>query len=297
MRNTLPPLIDHSQPGCPASLDWFATPRPRFDFERVMSTPHLQFVAVLDGQRCRGHVLARGKTGFEAFDTADISRGLHNTPHEAATALSRARLGALARFEHARKVIAETVAVDVVLEIRDSAWDLARLAKDRTLIINAMEIQVRAERRLGELIKAQKETVGLATGGEHGGRTKIDGSRAAPSNARPTLADAGIDKKLSSRAQKLASLPGEDFEVRMATWRASAEQSAECLTAKVLYGTFDPRMAFRGEIEWQTPGPYIELARAVLGGIDLDPASSAAAQERVKATTIFTQQDDGLTQR
>jgi hypothetical protein len=35
-----------------------------------------------------------------------------------------------------------------------------------------------AERRLGEMIAHQKATVGLATGGERGGRQKIDGTRA-----------------------------------------------------------------------------------------------------------------------
>ena len=69
------------------------------------------------------------------------------------------------------------------------------------------EIRMRAERRLGELITLQKETVGLATGGEHGGKPSIDGTRMEPSIKRPTLAESGIDKKLSSHAQKVASIP------------------------------------------------------------------------------------------
>ena len=77
----------------------------------------------------------------------------------------------------------------------------ARQAKNRELEVDAAEIRMRAERRLGELIRAQKETVGLATGG---GDTS-GGSRKAPPQEPPSLADAGIDKKLSSRAQKLAA--------------------------------------------------------------------------------------------
>ena len=39
------------------------------------------------------------------------------------------------------------------------------------------------------------------------------GSKGAPVlDQRPTLADAGIDKKLSSRAQKLAAVPEAEFE-------------------------------------------------------------------------------------
>ncbi len=72
----------------------------------------------------------------------------------------------------------------------------AHQAKNRQLEVDSAEIRMPAERRSGELIRAQKETVGLATGGQRGGRRKIDGSREEPTNKPPTLAEAGIYKKL-----------------------------------------------------------------------------------------------------
>jgi len=49
-----------------------------------------------------------------------------------------------------------------------------------------------------------------------------------------------------------------------------------------------------GENEWYTPDEHIAMAVAVLGSIDLDPASSLKANERVGAAQIFTEADNGL---
>jgi ParB family chromosome partitioning protein len=51
-----------------------------------------------------------------------------------------------------------------------------------------------------------------------------------------------------------------------------------------------------GCYEWYTPGFIIDLARKVLGKIDLDPASCETANKVVEATRYFTEEDDGLVQ-
>ncbi len=47
--------------------------------------------------------------------------------------------------------------------------------------------------------------------------------------------------------------------------------------------------------DWHTPIAYIDAAREVMGGIDLDPFTSVQANDRVKAKNYYTEADDGLT--
>jgi hypothetical protein len=46
--------------------------------------------------------------------------------------------------------------------------------------------------------------------------------------------------------------------------------------------------------EWYTPSKYIEAAREVMGSIDLDPASCELANQTVRASKYYTEQENGL---
>lgn len=46
--------------------------------------------------------------------------------------------------------------------------------------------------------------------------------------------------------------------------------------------------------EWHTPAVYIEAARKLMNGIELDPASCAEANRIVRATKYYTKEQNGL---
>lgn len=124
---------------------------------------------------------------------------------------------ALVKYEAARRALAEAVAVDEVMAIHDQAEAMRhamRIAGDKALEIQAAQIRFRAERRLGELIAEQRKTVGLNRGRAGAGRPRLGGSdeEQPKSDERPTLAQVGIDRKLSSKAQRLAAMDAAAFE-------------------------------------------------------------------------------------
>lgn len=120
----------------------------------------------------------------------------------------------LARYDAACRAVSEAKTVDDVREIRaqaDAMRAYAKQAKNRQLELDAAEIRIRAERRLGELMAAQGEVVGKATGAMGIG-TSAGLNKTRTPEAPPTLAEAGIDKNLAHRARTYAAVPAERFE-------------------------------------------------------------------------------------
>lgn len=141
----------------------------------------------------------------------------------------------LVKYDAACRAIAEAKGVDEIVMIRDKAQAItaaARIAKNHGMEIDAAEIRIRAERRLGEMIAEQKRTVGLNKGGWTERKRKSCGADVEPQDS-PPLAVVGIDKKLSSRSQSIAAIPQRDFEETLAEHR-EAQKAVTSQTMKKL---------------------------------------------------------------
>jgi hypothetical protein len=105
-------------------------------------------------------------------------------------------------------------------------------AKKKQLEIDAAEIRLRAEYQLGKMIDAQKRGIGLNRGAAG---SRVSGTKRVPlKDARPTLAAAGIDKKLSASSQKLAAVPEPTFIAMLAGWRERVQRDGERITIDLL---------------------------------------------------------------
>jgi len=190
----------------------------------------------------------------------------------------------LVRYDAARHALQVAVSVDEVKDIRDKAQAMAayaRQAHDTALVEWATEIKVRAERRAGELLRAN---------GVKAGNPQLS----KDTTIAPKLAELGISRDQSSRWQKLAAVSEDKFEQAVA---AAKEIAGEVTTAAMLRLN-QPHVSHNsGENEWYTPPDIIERARRAMGAIDCDPASSQFANKNVKADIYYSSKDDGLNQK
>lgn len=114
----------------------------------------------------------------------------------------------LVKYEAARRALMEASSVDEVKTIKDKYQAIrayAKQSKDWPLMNWASEIRIRAERRMGEMLREQE----MNKGGK--GEQAPYRSHGA-TGITPTLAEVGITKSMSSRAQRIASVPEEQFE-------------------------------------------------------------------------------------
>jgi ParB family chromosome partitioning protein len=188
------------------------------------------------------------------------------------------------RLSRASEMLVEAKSMQEVKKIMDVAGAAKIYARRQQLgeeaVQHARSIELEAMRRLGELLAETPKNKGI-------NGSKLIGSKQEPvRDSTPTLSDLGVDKKISSLSQQLARMPKKEFE----QVRDGVVSMSEAL--KIAHVSHNS-----GENEWYTPVAYIEAARAVMGGIDTDPASCAQANATVKADKYYDSKADGLAQK
>lgn len=181
----------------------------------------------------------------------------------------------LMRYDAACRAISEALAVDEIKGIHDKARAMAaaaKVAKNKRAEADMMAVRFRAERRIGEIMAMQRDAGLLATGGD-AAKARV-AEKPELLDQKITLSEAGIDKNLADRARKYAAVPEDEFESRIDDYRARVQEEGDRATADLLAAGEKAQAAYRtsftGENEWYTPGRYVELARKVLGTIDVD---------------------------
>lgn len=153
---------------------------------------------------------------------------------------------------------------------------------------DALLIEARAKIRLADEYDAAQDRGEVATGN----RTKDFGVEA--DNAKPaTAADLGLRRDEIYEARQLRNAERDNPGVIETKLNQMLERGEEPTKAALKHVHVAQNS---GNNEWYTPEPFIKAARLVMGGFDLDPASSEIANRTVQAERIFTQDDDGLKQ-
>lgn len=159
--------------------------------------------------------------------------------------------GVIALCSKARQALAQAKTIEDFKDVRDVGEAAIRLAKSRRdvgidALLEAQEIVRRAERQLGAMLPSVIK---------HGGGTGKVRSHVA------NLLELGIQKDQSSRFQKIAQLPDDQFEA----WIAACRDTGDEMTQSAAIKLADAFLA--DPIEKPPKPPHEQMADAVQSAV------------------------------
>jgi hypothetical protein len=170
-------------------------------------------------------------------------------------------------LEAACRAIAEARDVRDVKEIRDQAMAVGHYARERNLgkqlMTDAAEIKIRAERRMGELLKVMPKA--------KGGQPYQKATPSTLEGVAPTLASLGVTEQDSHRCQRMAKLDDKAFETHIAETRA--DPKGELTTAGVLREVAKQSPPVKPPKSWNTVEESEAIGAWLQARMDSWPAS------------------------
>ena len=184
----------------------------------------------------------------------------------------------------------DPVAFVVSLNLRRRHLDTSQRALAGARIKHLFEQAAREREHAGVAIARQNPTAEMREGAAPKHERTAAAAAAATVNVSPRSVENATKVLREGAPELVAAVERGEVPITRAAEIAKLPQPEQ--PAAVV--AHNHRAQGTGENEWYTPAEHIEAARAMMGGFDLDPASSEIANRTVRAERIFTIEDDGL---
>jgi hypothetical protein len=204
------------------------------------------------------------------------------------------RIPALEWIERAREALAAAQTFEGVAELAEQARMAEALLECKKsgshAHAEAWAFVAATTRKIGEMTLALPKAKRGPKREAEISPADVENQAAARESKTAALARASVPSARASEAEKVARLPDDEYRARV---EAGKQQILDGKRPKALHAVTSG--SDHDGNQFSTPAKYVEAARKVMGGIELDPATNPSAQLVVKADRFYTRDDDALT--